>query len=235
MTGPPAEACARCGTFAELEAFGAERFCAACAARPDVAVVEKYRQAHLGKLDALTWVVGLFAPGYLVAALGLLSARDFIDAALALCAAAAHGLFFAGLPWARPLPLVTTVLLLGATLVMRVWAGALFAVPLGLAAAAYGHPVTQLYFRVDVPDRRLRPVVERMQLNAFAHSAWVFSLVALVLPLLWPLAFVLTLRALATGGGRKLAVRALAVCALGPVVFCALFTGAYESLGWASV
>ncbi len=229
------ETCARCGAFAELQTIGSARYCAACAARPEIGVVEKFRAAHLGRRDVYAWLVGGLAPIALWAALSGFLQRQWPYAILCVCLGAAQLLFWKGVAWARPMPLAAAAIGLGLGFAAGWSAPGVFVLPLVFAAAAYRDPICQLFFRAEVPEERLRPAVERLQHNELSRTATVLAASALLLPWLWPLGMGFTVAALSRVDssasppvGRGLGLRALILATVVPLLFCVLFVALYQ-------
>src|SRR5439155_22131094 len=66
-----------CGAFGDLSALDEQQFCSACAARPEVGAVDKFRRANLGKRDLWAWLIGIDAIyGIVIAALHAAQSGD---------------------------------------------------------------------------------------------------------------------------------------------------------------
>lgn len=192
--------CARCGTFfcaACTRLIFDKAYCTACAERPDINYLERFRLKFWGRRDSWAWTLGSCGLGLAVLAVVMLGNREY-PSALAFGASAAVCLaFFLGVPWARPA-------LIGVPLLSALVCGQLglypVAAPLALlfltALAVYGNTRSQLFFRCQVPVYKLQALWHLRENNPLARNALSFGVGGLLLPLMAPVAIVLGVLAL---------------------------------------
>lgn len=178
------DACARCGAFGELRELDGARYCVTCAARPDIGIVSRYRALRLGRRDVWAWIVGGSA------LLSVLMVFFTIAWALPLAAtwatlAVTQVLFCVGFGWARPLPLITMGVAAGVFALTKLASPLALVWPAILAVSAYRDLRCRLFFRKDVSDDELRPVVQRLQNNDLSYTANVLAGVSLFFPPIW--------------------------------------------------
>ena len=189
--------CSRCGTFfcagCEQQVFG-KAWCATCAARPEVAYLERFRLKLWGRRDATTWMMG--AAGLGLAVMAVLSAVEqhtlWPFAVILAVGSAVRIAFFLGWRWAREVLVITS---LGST--VACWAFesqglAILFLFLSAASIVYFFDTrNQLFFRRPVPEARLQRLWHLRENNPRARDAMNLGLSAFFFPLFAPLAIVL--------------------------------------------
>ncbi|MDC0711878.1 hypothetical protein POL68_25645 [Stigmatella sp. ncwal1] len=187
--------CSRCGTFfcglCARTVLG-RTYCGACAARPEVNYLERFRLGLWGRRDSWAWSAG-FISALLVplAAFLLVEGEPVLGVACAL-SAGVGGAFFLGLPWARYALLAAPVVLaLGSGargwLHAAVGFGCLFISAFSIVASTRN----QLFFRRPVSEQQLLRLWHVRENNPLARSALSVALGGVFLPVLAPLAIVL--------------------------------------------
>lgn len=202
-----AGACARCGAFfCELDqrAVDGKLYCASCAAHPEVDWLGEFQRQCWGRRDLGAWIVG--ACGVLAWGLGLLllgarlaSSRTLARADLLfvlglLVPGVVCVLFFFGLRFARWALVACPVAL------EALFAASGFALP-GVFVTGFPFFVSvallvdtrsRLFFRIPVPEPKLRELYEATRNNAMARVGFSLSFLGLVLPPVAPVALALS-------------------------------------------
>jgi hypothetical protein len=220
------ETCARCGAFGELQPLGGVQYCSTCAARPDVGVADKFRAQHLGRRDAATWVIGILSPFTAWVAIVEWGEGHPKQVGVYAVLAAAQALFWLGVPWARPLPVIACLIGGGLAVTGRPIDVAWFLWQLVFAFGAWISPMSRLFFRADVPAEQLVKLSARLENNRLSHAAYVLAGASLLMPIFWPFAMGYTFAALARADlaaslrvGHGFARQALVLCVLTPVLW----------------
>lgn len=194
--------CSRCGTFfcaACVQWVVGKELCPACAARPEVAYLERYRLKLWGRRDASTWVVGTAGLGLAVAAvLSVVERRALGSLALTFAVGAAASIaFFLGWRWARGVLVGTS---LGCTVACWVFASPGFAVVFlflsGASIVYFFDTRNQLFFRRPVSEARLQRLWHLRENNPRARDAMNLGMSSFLMPLFAPLAIILGVVAL---------------------------------------
>ena len=189
--------CQRCGTFfcaGDRRDVDGVAYCAPCSNRPDVDWIEAYRQSLLGRRDGWAWLFGFSAIGYLIFSANLAANGSGALKLLAiptLGSAITGGLFFFGKPVARIL-LVVSTLFWGSVQLYLLGAWGLLPTLFSLAfvATALTTPRNRLFFRLEVSRSRLKKDYQKLADNRLARNAFGLGLLALLLPVLGPLAII---------------------------------------------
>ncbi|MFL5347551.1 MAG: hypothetical protein ACJ8AT_22420 [Hyalangium sp.] len=194
--------CSRCGTFfcagCVRWVFG-KAWCSACAARPEVDYLERFRLKLWGRRDASSWVVGAVGLGLGVATvLAVVERRTPWPLALIFSAGTAASIaFFLGWRWAREVLVGTS---LGCTQACWVSGSQGFAVLflfLGAAAIVYYFDTrNRLFFQRPVSAARLQRLWHVRENNPRARDAMNLGLAAFFFPLFAPLAVLVGIVAL---------------------------------------
>lgn len=161
-----AATCARCGVFvspATLVWLHGQAYCSNCAARPEVAHLRAWRDAHWGRRDAWAWLMGFFAVLEVVGGVGDLVAGR-ANAVMLLFSGVVHSLFFAGVKVARALFVLNLVVVGGVMLVGQGPVALPSLLLLGLLGRAVLADVRTLLFF------RLEPSEDELRLGALANS-----------------------------------------------------------------
>ncbi|NBD12838.1 hypothetical protein [Corallococcus silvisoli] len=198
--------CSRCGGFmcaaCSTAVLGLEgqRFCAACAARPDVNYLEALRQRFWGRRDGWTWTVGFVTLLLCVGAIacfvawGLGPTWHTLLAVLMLAAAPVGVAFFLGRPWARHallLPPLVMAWVMWTQVSQPLWFLLLCASPGMLVAWGIHRDVrNQLFFQRPVTAKALRVLWDRRLNNPLARQALRLGVNAVLMPLLAPFAVI---------------------------------------------
>jgi len=204
-TRHPAEAvtgtCDRCGDFVCRLDSGAPAsggtLCAPCRERfGGEDWLRAFKMELWGKRDGYAWFFG--AVGFLYSA--LIFVDQLADASRGLSAAAAGGLvasagiggvqlaYFLGRPWARRAIIVIPLIALAAQLVMMsnttgdpTLAG-LTLVSVVLPAVAYFDSRNKLFFKIDIPDEKLRKLWDLLRNNSIARTGLMCGILGLLVP-----------------------------------------------------
>jgi hypothetical protein len=198
--------CTRCGNFVcsacatLVPALGAQVYCQACAARPELNYLEALRLRYWGKRDGSTWMVGLVA---LLLCLGVTLAfvgwgwgptRQNVFLLLLLTPVPVCGAFFLGQRWARrallAVPLGLPVALNAAEPDFRFLFVLCAMLGLLIALNIYRDPRNQLFFRLPVPSAKLQALWHQRFNNPLARQALNLGLGALFVPVFAPFAII---------------------------------------------
>lgn len=198
---PAIAACHRCGTFTcaqDTVTLGERRFCAACAARPDVDYLEAFRLQYWGRRDGWAWLLGASGVMSLLLAGAVVIGAfpgDLLEVGPLLVGLGALGaggvLFWSGQPVARWL-LLSAVLLFGALQARALGAAALFPLLLSLAilGAALTSTRTRLFLRLEVSRAALQKAWALLHDNPIARTALALGVFGLLSGVFAPLAIV---------------------------------------------
>jgi hypothetical protein len=195
--------CSRCGTFfcaGCVRWIFDKAWCAACAARPEIDYLERFRLKLWGRRDATTWVIGVVGLGLaVVAGLGgtvvVLGGRG--DRGLWLwvlvfgAGAVASAAFFLGMRWAREALMGVWLSCAVACWLFRLEGAAFFFLFLGIGAVfSYFDTRNRLFFKRPVSPARLQRLWHVRENNPRARDAMNLGLASFFFPLFAPLAIV---------------------------------------------
>jgi hypothetical protein len=185
-------ACTRCGTFvcgADAKTVDGALYCETCAARPDVDYLEAFRLQYWGKRDTWAWLIGLGNLVNVPVIFVFFATNQPLYALLSIYSSVVSVCFWLGLPWARYGLLVGQLLGTGITLFSTglggagaVGGGAGGLIGLVITAAILNDTRNQLFFKVDVPRKKLRKAWDLYSNNSIARTGFLLGLVGLLLP-----------------------------------------------------
>jgi hypothetical protein len=178
-------ACARCGAF-HCDLDGREvdgaLYCETCAQLSEVDYLEAFRKKYWGRRDGWAWLVGMGSVLNAASALASAFAGAGPRAVLLGLLGAVVGIcFWLGLRFAR----------IGLLAMNGVAAGLLFAeggalglaaalLPATLALSIYADTRNQLFFKIDVPRKKLQKAWDLYQNNSYARTGFLLSFIGLV-------------------------------------------------------
>jgi hypothetical protein len=231
--------CVRCGDFVcrldSVERDG-RLLCLACAARA-VEHLERMRLEYWGKRDGFAILfggVGTVANLLMAAAVGVPAALAGRPGPLAFAAlgAAVDGAYYFGVPAARWGVIVLPVV---AALGEPRIATPFFLLAFALPVAAFFDTRNRLFFRIEVPERRLAKLYDTLKNNSEARNGFGLALVGLVFPVALVIALPLAIVGLSRVdpyaeppvGRRKQAIAGIAIAALGIAAWAAVIATAW--------
>jgi hypothetical protein len=177
--------CARCGAFycdLDVREIDGSLYCETCAQLSEVDYLEAFRRKHWGRRDSWAWLVGVGGVLNAVSALASAFAGAGLRSVLLGLLGAVVGIcFWLGLRVAR----------IGLLAMNAVAAGLLFAeggalglaaalLPATLALSIHADTRNQLFFKIDVPRRKLQKAWDLYQNNACARTGFLLSFIGLV-------------------------------------------------------
>jgi hypothetical protein len=189
------DTCSRCGTFLCgrcVQPVLGRPYCGACAGRPEVNYLERFRQKLWGRRDGWAWLAGLAGGLFAALAVFLLLQGQLAQGTLSAVGLAVCGAFFLGLPGAREAFIATPLVLAVGSAAQGQQEAAVGLGLLALAALSLRFDTrNQLFFRRPVSEERLLRLWHIRENNPLARQALSVALGGLFLPVLAPLALVL--------------------------------------------
>lgn len=184
------DTCSRCGNFYcadERVLVGMKAFCESCGALPEVNYLEQFRLERWGKRDGWAYLIGVSALAQLALAFQFIRIDDPLSAGISVIAAANAVCYFLGLPFAR-------YSLIGVNVAMLIfntvedpngWTRSIL--PIAVSIAIFNDTRNQLFFKVPVPQDKLKKAWDLYANNTMARRGFFLGMFGMLIP---PLAVV---------------------------------------------
>lgn len=180
--------CDRCGNFVcRLDSTAQEgrRYCLPCTRKYDVDWLDAFRRELWGRRDGWAYFYGIFGTLGYAGTAAFTATASFVRPppyaelfALCLAGMAVNVAYFFRARWARiavvALPLAWPVLL-GSSPLSPV-------IPMLIGLAAYQDARSRLFFKIDVPEEKIRKIYDIYRNNQLARLGFTLALIGILVP-----------------------------------------------------